>query len=98
MSKNVGSVKRELLFSKIKSDKGITLVALIITLQEHNLKYQNLIYYFIGLTCFVRRSIRCTTTSTFKNNILSFLTYNPNSATNISRSMYKLYSKWRNNK
>ena len=46
MSKNVGSVKRELLFSKIKSDKGITLVALIITLQEHNLKYQNLIYYF----------------------------------------------------
>ena len=29
MSKNVGAAKRELLFSKIKGDKAITLVALI---------------------------------------------------------------------
>ena len=32
MSKNVGAAKRELLFSRIKGDKAITLVALIITI------------------------------------------------------------------
>ena len=40
--------------------------------------YQKLIYYFFGLTCFERMSMRCTTTSTFKNNTLIFLYNNHN--------------------
>ena len=34
--------------------------------------YQKLIYYFFGRTCFDGMSMRCKTTSTFKNNILNF--------------------------
>ena len=43
--------------------------------------YQKLIYYFFGLTCFERMSMRRTTTSTFKNNTLIF-PYNYNNITN----------------
>lgn len=56
--------------------------------------YQKLIYYFFGLTFFEGMSMRCTTTSTFKNNILIFSCNNPNNASHKSVGAVKreLYS------
>ena len=53
--------------------------------------YQKLIYYFFGLTCFERMSMRCTTTSTFKNNTLIFLYNNHNNVSHKNVGAVDIY-------